>query len=92
MVAYGVRMGTKTAATVTESAAEIISDAMRDAGKSALAMSEETGIARSTLTRRLLNGSGLEVEELHAIGKVLGIPASVLLARAESNLLRTVAA
>ena len=63
----------------------LVSHLMDEVGMSTLRLSEETGIPRTTLQRRLRTGSGFEVGEVHAIALALGTTASSLLRRAEAD-------
>lgn len=65
---------------------------MRAAGLSVLKVSEETGIPRVTLRRRLVTNRGFTVEEVGAIAELLGTSASSLIATAEALAAETPAA
>jgi transcriptional regulator with XRE-family HTH domain len=60
----------------------IVAEAFKDAGLSENEASLLTGISRQTLRRRLA-GAPFDVTELANIARILDIPASELMARAE---------
>lgn len=57
-----------------------VQEAMRDAGVTVHQLSTTTGIARSTLTRRLTGHSPFTVNELAAIASALEVPVGMLAA------------
>lgn len=58
---------------------------MTAAGLTELNLSERTDIPRTTLRRRLSGASPFTVSELSAIGELLEMPVSLILARAEGR-------
>lgn len=56
-----------------------VAAAMSDAGKSEVAVSEATGIPRSTLKRRLSGFSSFTVDELQRVADLLEVPVTTLL-------------
>lgn len=79
-------MDTKPPRTVTEMTAVVVSEAMTDAGLTVLGVADRTGIPRTTLTRRLSGGSPFTVAEVDTLAAVVGVPVSVIIARAEDRL------
>lgn len=75
-------MNTTAAPPLTQQVAARVQKAMESAGVSQLRLSEETGIARATLIRRLAGRSPFRVDELEAIAAVLECSAASLLAAA----------
>lgn len=70
---------------MTKAVANAVVEAMEERGKSQLALSEATGIPRTTLLRRLAGLSPFTVSELEAIAGYLGVSASDLVQRAEAG-------
>ena len=66
-------------ASKTKRRAEVISQAISDAGFTPFSLSEATGIPRTTLNRRLLGASPFNTEELDAIAGRIGTSVSDLL-------------
>lgn len=65
--------------SVKSSVAVAVTEAMRAAGQTQLALSDHTGIPRTTLIRRLNGHSAFTVDELWAIAGFLNVePASLL--------------
>lgn len=61
---------------------EVVAEALRQEGISENDASLRTGISRQTLRRRL-RGGGFKDTELFAVARLLELPASELVARAE---------
>lgn len=61
---------------------EVIETSLNEAGITLRQTEERTGIARTTLSRRLRIG-GWTVEEIAAVASVLGLTAAELVAKAE---------
>lgn len=69
----------------TTAVASVVTDRIDAAGKSHLRISEETGIPRTTLARRLSGASPFTVAELSALAAALGTTPSALVADAEKH-------
>ncbi|QWW20156.1 helix-turn-helix transcriptional regulator [Schaalia sp. 19OD2882] len=67
--------------------AKLIDRKRTQAGKSVVALSNESGIPRATLIRRLNTGSGFTVEELELIANTMGTTAAALVTEAENTAL-----
>lgn len=78
-------MVTKTQLQVTEAVAATVSTVLAEQGHSTKSAAEKTGIPRATLTRRLLGYSDFKMDELTRIGNLVGMPVSVIVARAEGR-------
>lgn len=65
--------------TINQQIAERVTAAIERAGKSTKGVSDETGIARTTLSRRLSGTSPFGADELILIGRVVGVDASTFL-------------
>jgi len=63
---------------------EVVAEVMRQKGVSENRVALESGISRQTLRRRL-RGGGFIDNELSAIGRILELPASELMALAEKR-------
>jgi len=81
MVAYGVHMVTPP---TNQTIAARVRVAMDEAGQSEKSLADVTGIARSTLRRRLTGGSPFTTAELAAVAPVLEVRLVDLLADEES--------
>lgn len=64
----------------TKATAERISAAVEEAGLTRLTLSAATGIAYTTLYRKLNGHTPFNVEEVAAIARTLSVPASSLIA------------
>lgn len=69
---------------ITQGTARAVTAAMEAAGASQLAMSEATGIPRTTLLRRLSGSSPFTIAELERIADHLQVPVESLIQRAAS--------
>lgn len=58
--------------TTTKNPAESVKHLMDEAGLTVLSLSTKTGIARTTLNRRLLDPQSFTVRELRAVAEALG--------------------
>ena len=87
---YSAYMGT-TDMGMGRAIADEIESRRTAAGKSILELSEETGIPRTTLMRRLKDGSQLEVNELSSIAKHLGTTLLDIVDSAESRRAKAIA-
>ncbi|MDO5049971.1 MAG: helix-turn-helix transcriptional regulator [Actinomycetaceae bacterium] len=76
-------MDIKTPLAITEAVATVIAELLREQRKTSLQLSEDAGIPRATLSRRLNHYSPFTTDELERIGRVLNTPVSVIIARAE---------
>lgn len=64
---------------ITQGTARAVNLALESAGKSQLSASEQTGIPRTTLLRRLSGVSPFTVDELQRIADLLGVPVHSLI-------------
>ena len=60
----------------------VVREALAEKGITPHSVSRDTNIPRSTLLRRL-NGESFKIDELAAIGPLIGMPVSLIIARAE---------
>lgn len=70
---YGVRMD------ITRTTAQAVTECLKRSGRSQLSLSEESGIPRTTLLRRLSGATPFTVEELQRIADCLDVPVVSLL-------------
>lgn len=71
--------------SLTAPLAAVVNRKMKAAGLSTLKVSEETGIPRITLRRRLAAHRGFTLEEVGAIARVLHTTTTALVAEAEAG-------
>lgn len=64
---------------ITRVTAQAVTEALVESGKSQLSLSDETGIPRTTLLRRLSGATPFTVAELQRIAEALGVPVVSLL-------------
>ena len=84
MTTHTPLMGTTPGPTRAALAAAITA-ALDTAGISRLDASKETGIPRETFYRKCRGGSAFDADELAAIGALLNVPVSDLIASAEAR-------
>lgn len=71
--------------TTLATLARVVAEALDATELSDRQIAERTGIARTTLTRRLEDGDFKLVSELARIARVLGVPVSELVRKAEER-------
>ena len=76
----GIHMNTATLDPAAVST--VVREALAEKGITPHSVSRDTNIPRSTLLRRL-NGEAFKIDELAAIGPLIGMPVSLIIARAE---------
>lgn len=80
---YSVHMDTTSPTETTRRIAVAVTSALREAGISQDTAAERTGIARTTLKRRLSGNSPFKVSELDALATLTGTTLGALVQSAE---------
>ena len=80
---YSVHMDIARPEKVTTATAAVIKHLMKEKNRTTLQLSNSTGIARATLTRRQTGVTPYTVQELAYIAKELNTPVSVIMHQAE---------
>lgn len=70
---------------ITRGTAQAVTEALKNSGKSQLSLSDESGIPRTTLLRRLSGASPFTVAELQRIADVLGVSVVSLLGSTDTK-------